>query len=466
MDNSDKVLEKICKTELENGFYEYTIKSIPVYNYLKRYYRRSRLNQINGNNCDYGKNVEVSFWAHFKMLFTFNRYEWKSFKQILKLVLSSAHYDNFVFAFMRKDLFNGVYIDRFTDPLIDYSNIKNSYIIFERSFNGEHFTPRYHSDKIIFDDVLWKMAKTRAFFFGPIFKLRYKRALDNIVKKLDICFPDIYHTKSYTSYFIHFNYVYTKLYYKIFKKLKSKRLIAPSRSDFLQLIPAAKLNNMEVIELQHGITYGESMTYSGFRDKLFTPDLFLSFGKLCPSDVYGIDENRIREIGWAFSYLFDDQSIKKYGKNEVLVISEPTVSFQIISSIIELALKNPFVTFYFRPHPNETLTREQKNMLDGMPNIVFDDNRSSALTTIMKFQNVIGVNSTALYEALSFGKKVGNIFMNGLNPLYLQEEDRDCFWAIYDDRSFKLFLVEPKTLKREKSIYSKYNPDIVNSIIA
>lgn len=465
MNTNNKVLEEICKTELENGLYECKIDGISVYNYLKRYYRRSRLNQANGVDYDYGKNVKISFWEHVKMLFCYNQYERESLKQIISVLFSSRQFNNFVFAFMRKELVNGVYVDKFTDPIIDNSNIKNSYIIFERSFQGEHVAPRCHSDKIVFDDVLWKIAKIKAFFLGPIFKIRYKKVLNEIMRKIDVSFPDVYHTKSYTSYFIYFNYVYTKLYYRIFKKLNIKCLIAPSRADFLQLVPAAKLNNIRVIELQHGITYGESMTYSGYRDILFTPDLFLSFGKLSTPNLYGIDEDKIIIIGWAFSLLIDKQLDNTFGDNEVLVISEPQSSSRILTSIIELADKNPNVTFHFRPHPNEMLTQEQRDKIDGIHNIVIDKTQNSAMATIMKFQLVIGVNSTALYEALSIGKKVGNIYMNGLNPQFLKEEDRICFWAINDDKSFKSFLKEPKENKPSFSIYSKFNANIVNSII-
>lgn len=467
MNNNDKVLELTCRTELENGLYDYEINGIPIFNYLKRYYRRSALNQANGSGLDYGRDNKVSLWEHVKMLFCYNKHEWKSLKQIVSVCLSSTHYDNFVFSIMRKEIVDGMYVDKFTDSLIDNSNIKQSYIIFERSFQGGHPSPRYHSDKIIFDDVLWKIAKLKAFFWGPIFNKRYKKTLDGIIRKIDTSFPTIYHTKSYTLYYIHYNYVYTKLYYWIFKKLKIKRLIAPSRADFLQLIPAAKLNGIEVIELQHGITYGESMTYSGYRDNMFIPDVFLSFGKLHPSDVYGIDQNKIIEIGWAFSLLVENQMFKKLGENEVLVISEPNASSQILKSIIELAEKNPHVIFHFRTHPiEEKLSKEQREKIDGIRNIVLDDNRNSSFATIMKFQHVVGVNSTALYEALSIGKKVGNLYMNGLNPSFLQEDDEKCFWAIKDDKSFKSFLADPKTMKQSRSIYSRFNPDLVNSIIA
>ncbi len=465
MSELDEILKLACKKEIEGGFYDYKINNIPVFHYLKRYYRRSLINQANGNDSNYGKENRVSFWNHVKMLFCYDEYEWKSLKQILRLCFSSMHYDNFIFAFMRKELVNGMYVDKFTDPLIDNSNIKQSFIIFERRFQGRHAVPRCHSEKIIYDDVLWKMAKTRAFFWGPVFNLMHKRVIDEIEKQIDKYYPGIYHTRSFTAYFIHFNYLYTKLYYRLFRKLKIKRLIAPSRADFLQLIPAAKLNKIEVIELQHGVSYGESMTYSGYRDELFIPDRFFSFGKLHLPTVYGIDEDKIQEIGWAFSAYLESQSMENLADNEVLVISEPCASNRILRSIVELAEKNPSVIFHFRPHPNEKLSQEQRDVVNSVSNIILDDNQINIMFTIMRFQHVIGENSTALYEALSLGKKVGNLYMNGLTPKYIQEDDKNCFWAIYDDISFKTFLKESKELKQSKSIYSTFNPDKVNSVI-
>ena len=465
MNETDQILKSECELEINAGLYDCKINNITIFNYLKRFYRRSKLNQLLNPNSDYGKLTKLSFWEHFKMLFCYNKNERKSFRQLIGLFFSKKKYDNFIFSFVRKDLVNGVFMDKFTDPLIDNSNIKQSYIIFERNFQGIHHTPRYHSESIIYDDILWKIAKIRAYFFALFFRIKHKKELKKINEKLDQYYPEIYHTKVFTSYFIHFNYLLTIFYKKIFKKLSVKRLIAPSRADFLQLIPAAKLNDIEVIELQHGITYGESMTYSGFRDFLFTPDRFLSFGKLTPSNVYGIGEDKIQEIGWAFAKFLKTLTPKEPSTNDVLVISSPTITSSIIKTISQLANDNPQVYFHLRPHPSERLSQEQELIIKNSPNILLNDNKQNFLVTLMSFQHVIGENSTALYEALSLGKKVGVLHMNGLVPRYLQEEDKRYFWEIHNDSTFKLFLSEHKDSKPSLSIYSKFDEGIVNNII-
>ena len=193
--------------------------------------------------------------------------------------------------------------------------------------------------------------------------------------------------------------------------------------------------------------------------------LFLSFGKLTPSNVYGIGEDKIQEIGWAFAKFLKTLTPKEPSTNDVLVISSPTITSSIIKTISQLANDNPQVYFHLRPHPSERLSQEQELIIKNSPNILLNDNKQNFLVTLMSFQHVIGENSTALYEALSLGKKVGVLHMNGLVPRYLQEEDKRYFWEIHNDSTFKLFLSEHKDSKPSLSIYSKFDEGIVNNII-
>ena len=83
----------------------------------------------------------------------------------------------------------------------------------------------------------------------------------------------------------------------------------------------------------------------------------------------------------------------------------------------------------------------------------------------MRFTNIIGENSTVLYEALSMGKKVAKLEMKGLIPLYLKKEDQKLFHIIKDNDDFIEFMNSPIPSKPNINIYSKYKEDVFNMIL-
>ena len=81
------------------------------------------------------------------------------------------------------------------------------------------------------------------------------------------------------------------------------------------------------------------------------------------------------------------------------------------------------------------------------------------------FDNIIGENSTVLYEALTINKKVGKLYLSQLNPLYLKEEDRASFWEIHETNDLKSMLDGNVNDKPYKSIYSPFNKDLFDSLL-
>lgn len=224
---------------------------------------------------------------------------------------------------------------------------------------------------------------------------------------------------------------------------------------------------MKVIELQHGITYGETPTYSGFNDILFSPDYFLSFGNVHSANCYGISDDKVFEIGWAFNNYI--QKLKKgnedVSKIKVLVISSPSISEKMVSVTCMFAEKHPDIHFYFRPHPSEQLDGNRLNRLNSCPNITIDNNQENVMVTILMFDNVMGENSTVLYEALSMGKKVGKVQMEGLEPRYLTEDDKSFFYQITDDYTFMDFIKASLDAKPSKKLYTEFKPEVINQLL-
>ena len=452
----DNVYIDICKREDHSKLYDIRIDSIPVYYYIRRYTRKEILKRHGFN-----ENIQAPSVSRKEYRKTIV----KSIIQIVKLLLCHRKYDNFIYSFYRTDKVNNLYLDKFTDPLIDYSSIGDSYVIFEVGRAGRHLQPRAHQDKVVFADAIyWLGNKLWKYKKGGYAKNNHKE-ISKLYDVLVNTFPEVSYDKDAIIRILTKNSLYLKFYHYILKKIHAKRLIAPSRADFEHIVPAAKRLSMKVFELQHGITYGETLTYSGFFDHLFSPDYFLSFGKIESAKCYGITEDKVIEIGWAFDKYIQKQDSNGDNLRTVLVISSPDISETMVVITSFLATKNPDVKFIFRPHPNEQLDKEQLNLLTSYPNIKINNNTENIITTLLQFTNVMGENSTVLYEAQSLGKKVGRLKIDGLTPRYLTEEDRKCFYEITNNETFIEFINAPKDLKPSKKLYTDFKPEEVNRLL-
>ncbi len=361
------------------------------------------------------------------------------------------------FSFPRVDRIGGVYLDKFTDPIIEVAGLK-SYAIMEYGRGGVHFTPRLHNDRVIYLEHLVLWARIDAFFSGR-FRKEHHGELEHLSTCIKAAYGDILSKKKIESRAVYMvRYVHRLAAF--FKKAGGKCVIGPSRA--YQALPflAAREAGIRTLELQHGITYGETVMYSGFRSTAIVPDWFCEFGDNHPKDVYGINPERMVNIGWAlFDYLKTVPSELEVKDKDVLVISAPTVSEKVLNAICILAQENRDSCFYFRPHPHEHLTPEQMDRIKNEPNITLQDNSINIAVVLQSFTYVVGENSTVLYEALSLGKRVGRLYFEGLAPLYLTEEERPLFWAVSDQTSFRAFLDAERGIVQNKSIYSPFDKD-------
>ncbi len=453
----DKLLKEVCSREIGCGLYEVKIDGISVYNYIRRDCRNRFMSEFGrgeGIKDPYvplnerRKSILISFW-HF-----------------IEIAFGRIRANNVIRSFERIEFVNGSYVDKFTDPIVDFSSINESFLIIDPGRNGRHLKPRAHQNNIVYPDVIyWLSSRLLRFKF---IKKRYIRenakALDELFIKLNKAFPE---------YFIDMDGItraileqsYIRYFYRcLFKKLKVKRLFAPARGSFMHMIPAAKLENICVFELQHGVTYGESLTYSGYIDPMFSPDYFLAFSKITNPHNYGMEGDRIVEIGWAFEKYLTLVEGQDSG-NSVLVISSPEISEKMIVVTSFLASHNPSVKFSFRPHPNEVLNEEKLNELGKYDNIEINNNLENLSVTLTKFSYIIGENSTALYEGLNMGKNVGKLFWGGLQSRYLNEDDKKYFFTISNNEDFKNFIRSPKGIKPSRKLYETFNKRAFESII-
>lgn len=456
MPKEDDILKDICKREIDNKLYAIEANHISIYNVVRRSCR-DKMMSLYG----YGENLRVKRVSVNECRKTFLKSLW----QLTKIAITGRKAENLIRSFERIEMVDNLYVDKFTDPLIDFSAISDSFIIFEQARTGKHLTPRIHETDVIYTDCIYRIAHHLLPIIKKLYLKKYNSQVCRLLSTIETTFPEIDINKEEITNSIIENDFCIHLFVVLFRRLCIKRLFAPARGSFMHMIPAAKKLGIKVYELQHGVTYSESLTYSGYNDPMFTPDFFLSFGKINNAWCYGITENKIIEIGWAFENYLNIEHSDYNIQNKVLVISSPAISKQMVAITCLLASSNQHIHFYFRPHPNEQIDSEGLNRIKKYPNITIDNNLENILVTLMRFKNVIGENSTVLYEAMSMGKKVGKLRMNGLEPKYLSEEDVKYFFEIKNNDEFVKFIKAPQEEKPSKMLYTVFKPDTVNKLL-
>lgn len=451
----DNIIISLCEREEKSGCYDCEIAGFKAYNLIRFKVRNAYLQSLGYNFVEKYAGVNYLVVAKSFIVSSF---------QIIKILLGRKKYTTMFYPFLRLDSINGVFLDKFTDPIIENCNIKD-YIIFERGRRGYHQKPRQHHCKVIYTNLIDTTADIYAKILYNLFVKKYKEEIERLFHSIDIVMDGVEYNKSYMINRIMYEMFYIKAFEKFLKRMEIKKIFAPSRSNIACLTYAARKNNIIVSEFQHGITYGETALYSGRRERDFVPDYFLAFGDTPPRNVYGIDESRIYNIGWAFQdYIDKIQSDVKISDKDVLVISGPCMTDKILSATFRLAKENPDVHFVVRPHPAEVVTEEHRKRVEEYSNVDFQDPKINVAVAMRPYHNIIGENSTVLYEALTYGKKVARLCFEGFAPRYLTPEDEECFWKVNDMASFKAFIDGKPEDKKSMKIYSKFDKELFMKI--
>lgn len=444
--------EYLIKESRLKGIDSFTILGgIPIWRIVRSKMRGELLNE---RDKTVGAKISIGLFANVLT----------SFIQLTKIVVSRKHVDNIIFPHPRLFKIGDIFIERLSDPVIEYSNIKKSFILFERWQNGIHQKPRMHSDKCIYWDFIPFFALIFSRLFDGIITKKYTNHIKGLVselsKEFDVTDEMIKDIRRELSCFI----ISYRLSNPILKACSPKRVFLAPRTTFNYVIALGKKNNYKSYELQHGITLGQTKLYSGEYHDAIDPDYFLTFGKGNVSNLFGIPLERIKNIGYAYGrYIEDLQKGNSDQKNRILVISEPQISETLLDTIGILAKLHGEWDFDFRCHPQESLNKKQKEFIKSNPNIHEVDTIGESFSVINKYPIIIGENSSVIFEALFLRKKVGRLNFNGLHV----DTDSPIQGGVIINsiEEFDSFIKsQPSDVNDSLSLYSEFNPDTVNNL--
>lgn len=453
----DSILNELFEKEKTIRIYDERIWGIPLWSCIKRKYRSKYL-FIHAEVPPMSNHFKPNLWSLMKSFVI-------SFWHVLKLFICSEKKPNLFLGFMRLEQMNGLCMDKFIEPIILLSAIKDKYVYFERGRSGIHASPRSIKN-IVWTEFIDNFCAFLSCCLFPFFVIFNWKTYGSLINKINHLFPISLKERFYVYYTTTRFLLKACFLCLIIKRLGVKRLFVPVAVIHYQYIAACKLLKIPCYEIQHGITVGQTSTYSGEYVPEAYPDYFLAFGKSSLKDsLFGLPLGRMINIGCAFKSFLKERNITVL-KNTYLLLSEPEISQKMVDTILELAGMYPKYIFHLRLHPLEKLNQHQKEVLSKLSNIVLVDNVINSTITCMAYEGVVAENTTVLYEAVSVGVKAARLQYNGLHTLHFENEPQGMFFYMKKAEDFGTFANEFSTSKIDMSFfYSEFDIKVFNKIL-
>lgn len=320
----------------------------------------------------------------------------------------------------RKKQDDGFWWDIYSDHL--ENNLENSTILFENDFFLKYRKP-VKTEKMVYLTFLDLLVDLKKYIKRDRVKISGEDAnyLQEITKEIKELF-------GYSIDLV--NLVYHNLtkrkrvmpyYQKLLTKIKPKATIvicSYGKEDFVEV---CKLNNIPVIELQHGVITKYHIGYSFEKqtaNKVFFPDFLFSFGKYWKESVnYPIPKEKIINVGYPELEIRKQryEAVKK--KNQILFISQKTIGAKLSKFAVELSRSNDLsYKIVYKLHPFEVLTWKEDYPWLERSNIEVVDHQGMNLYQLFAESEVlVGVYSTAIFEGLSFQMKTFLVDITGID---------------------------------------------------
>lgn len=447
------IIREVLEIEKRLKLNEYTISNVPIWRILRF---SARIHYIN-TKVEYKESTSKPFTVG---------------KRTIKLISGFWHFifrrnATLFFPLGRLAFDDKQFLDKFTDPVIDEAGLSNnSFIIIDSPyFQGNY--KRLHKKNTISNEY-------RTFsrqLLRHLFKLYFRICKNKVVVELYNTIKEPFQvTDEYltimndkVAYFFA-DYYYNRFWFKL---IKPQRAFIVYREGYFPVLAACKSLSIPVAEFQHGITLDDTTSYTGDYDFRIDPDYFLVFGNYWRGPQFGMPIERIIPVGWAYGNYIKkntDQTSKQQD-NVVLVISSSEISEQILDALSFLSSEATEAHFHIRQHPNEKYDERLQKKLETISNAEVVNNRIDSAKVLPLYSRVIGENSSVLYEALSYGCKVGMLNICGLHPATYISGIKDSFSIIDTFEDFERFMSEEEAKANPNAFYTDFDASLFNTFI-
>ena len=218
------------------------------------------------------------------------------------------------------------------------------------------------------------------------------------------------------------------------------------------LIAGAQLAGVTVVEPQHGAISGihPYLSWSGTESVAYQPDEFLEWGAYW-GDVAELPAVTRRKVIGSPEFIRaaaeHERELGRAGEahqpKTVLIASQAHATKATTAFLLEAAAANPDYLFTLKQHPQEAPVDFGRN---APANLFLADPTADTLDLIARSEFVLGVYTTALFEAAVLGCKVGVLAFSGWQHVSGLVERGDAT-LIEDLAGLKDFLYSGKTLE-------------------
>ncbi|MEA2016504.1 MAG: hypothetical protein U9O59_07390 [Actinomycetota bacterium] len=308
----------------------------------------------------------------------------------------------------RKLMDDGLYWDIYTDPIVN-KMVDYKTATVEGYHSLSHFTP-VKTKRLYYTGIINLIARLKAIIYRDRPNLEIEKFSKMLKQRIKDEFGvDLNIENSIVK--ILANRQFVLLYKKLFKKMRLQAIFVICSYGKENIIEAAKQLKIPVVELQHGVInrYHLGYSYENSWPKQSFPDYFFPFGEFWLDNIdLPIPENKIFPIG----YPYIDNFLKNYRKaskqNTIIFISQGTIGKKLSQFAVKTAeiFKGQAEVIY-KLHPGECekwkknyscLVQAEKRKIVK----VIEGDKPNLYELFSCSRWVVGVSSTAIYEAMAF----------------------------------------------------------------
>jgi hypothetical protein len=205
------------------------------------------------------------------------------------------------------------------------------------------------------------------------------------------------------------------------------------------LIAGAQAAGVTVVEPQHGAISGihPYLSWAGTETVAYQPDEFLEWGHYW-GEVAELPARTKRTVIGAPDFITDaierESQLARQGEahqpRTVLIASQAHASKAIVEFLVAAASAHPDFLFVLKQHPQEA----PANFGPAAPaNLQLADPAADTLDLMSRSEFVLGIYTTALFEALALGCKVGVLTFSGWQHIRALVERGDA--SLIEDQS-------------------------------
>lgn len=321
--------------------------------------------------------------------------------------------DNLIFESSRKELVDGEFIDIYTKYIIDCLEDSNeTFTVYSIGKPLRKLRHSYYFNKSL--DFVNLFSKSMTFFFNNDFNKKDEIIIHKIENEIKIqlsieinLFTILKNEiKRFKSQYLSYKLLF------IIKRPKNIFLVGSGYK--APLVKAAKDCDILVNELQHGLILKESIiaNYPNSKENTveYFPDRFYIWKDLnmCSAKLPLSKDNIFYFPNYHLEYMMKKFRNNVRKSNQITIISQPFIGNKIFKYLISNNEKMRDWHFIYKLHPSENI--KDYELLDykinELSNIEIITNETSIYKLMSESNIVIGVFSTALFEAKHFDCKI------------------------------------------------------------